>query len=863
MPDKELEQWEKDYLAAPSLAEARAHVPGAQTVGLFPLETVEPQEAAAKERFIATEPGASVSPEMGKVIGASPTTNEILVEAPSGEQAWRSTDRGTLAQSQIAIEAKIAAEGEGPAPVVIGASPSTRELLFKGLGGEQAWMPVGKEDAAHQQTLIELQEVGLARDGRITDLADAAAVVGEQRLVDLGVPREELAAAVATKSEYVSQSVALGQLRDFASDGKVDLVGALRGGVTPGTLLSAGFTVEQVRGAQDYVIKYPATKEMKTPVSSDYYVSQYFREKGWELPTYMGGKLHRGIASDKELRQLDERLREASSSYQQKFGTGEVLKSGGVKALSQVFPAARALYPDVALKDIKFSEWAWTGVSAALVAAPFIKLPSFGTVTKPGPFGLGGPRSSVVASTYTGKAVRVPGTIEGMPVRPGTVLFEAAPGQFRPFTHPFTGKATFVVGEDLPGMVSGRPLSPIKGDLRPSWEAARQAAAQTRKYQQQASYVAKAVEGVKREGLRPVGVSDVEISGGTIWQTRPIDVPLRLGVRKPLEGSSHVGFRTAGSSIEAVVPVDVAAAASRVQGLGLVAGEVRAPWGASTVRGFYSPSDLTAVTHLAGFKIPKGKYWFGKGEAISKPPGIVQEVITPGQVRGSTPLQPTSSVAVLTSRAPLAGAALLGSASLRVGTSRPVSVGGVVSSPTVVPTRVPATVSSPVRVPLSVAVTNSLSRMPTTATRVMTTSVSTSTPRPLTAQAPVPNRAPAPVPVPSPVPAPVPRPTPVPVPRPVPIPQPVPIPPAIPPSIPPSKVLPFRWPLLGGVGGLSGGGFYGGRSLPKGDIGSWKVTGYPVFGPNPLTGKVVGGRVGKKSIRYGSTPPRPKQVVRV
>ncbi len=60
--------------------------------------------------------------------------------------------------------------------------------------------------------------------------------------------------------------------------------------------------------------------------------------------------------------------------------------------------------------------------------------------------------------------------------------------------------------------------------------------------------------------------------------------------------------------------------------------------------------------------------------------------------------------------------------------------------------------------------------------------------------------------------------------------------------------------LPGMLSGLSMGGGGGGGGAPwmsRGGVGSWNVRGMGVYAPSPVTGKIVGGQVGKKSIKYG------------
>lgn len=54
----------------------------------------------------------------------------------------------------------------------------------------------------------------------------------------------------------------------------------------------------------------------------------------------------------------------------------------------------------------------------------------------------------------------------------------------------------------------------------------------------------------------------------------------------------------------------------------------------------------------------------------------------------------------------------------------------------------------------------------------------------------------------------------------------------------------------------------GALGMESSTVGLWQTRGMGVYGPHPITGKVVGGVVGKKRIRYGSTPPRARRTRR-
>lgn len=114
-------------------------------------------------------------------------------------------------------------------------------------------------------------------------------------------------------------------------------------------------------------------------------------------------------------------------------------------------------------------------------------------------------------------------------------------------------------------------------------------------------------------------------------------------------------------------------------------------------------------------------------------------------------------------------------------------------------------------------------------------------------------------------PYPAPYPVPPSYPEPIPFPEPMSIweappiepPPEAPPKTPPEEEVPPRPPFwFGWPGSLRGGYLAGMGRSSKGPLGAWQVTGYPVYGPSPLTGEVVGARVGRRRVRYGAVPPK-------
>ncbi len=97
------------------------------------------------------------------------------------------------------------------------------------------------------------------------------------------------------------------------------------------------------------------------PMSSDQFAERYFADKGW---TYDRAKLVK--ADDYAgLDQYDNRLIEASNSYQNKYGLKSVLESGAGKSLSLAFAPLREITPGA--PPLTVEDWTIGGAQVALL----------------------------------------------------------------------------------------------------------------------------------------------------------------------------------------------------------------------------------------------------------------------------------------------------------------------------------------------------------------------------------------------------------------------------------------------------------------------------------------------------------------
>lgn len=128
----------------------------------------------------------------------------------------------------------------------------------------------------------------------------------------------------------------------------------------------SGADLEQYRTRIDEANKAHDEK-FRPSVSQDAFIESYFEDKGWGAPS-----LNRNKATAAELSENAVRLNKATDAYIKKYGVNAVIQTGGSKIGAVVVgPAMRAVAPEVVIKDISGSEWAWTGAQAALIVDGF------------------------------------------------------------------------------------------------------------------------------------------------------------------------------------------------------------------------------------------------------------------------------------------------------------------------------------------------------------------------------------------------------------------------------------------------------------------------------------------------------------
>ena len=110
-----------------------------------------------------------------------------------------------------------------------------------------------------------------------------------------------------------------------------------------------------------------ALQQSKLAPNFDKYVDLYVEQRGgYEAIRQKGESLEDYQA---RLQRETDLIREAQQSYYDKYGAEKAVGSVLAEPIGFIFPAARALAPDVELKDIKGSEWVLTAANALFLLA--------------------------------------------------------------------------------------------------------------------------------------------------------------------------------------------------------------------------------------------------------------------------------------------------------------------------------------------------------------------------------------------------------------------------------------------------------------------------------------------------------------
>lgn len=207
-------------------------------------------------------------------------------------------------------------------------------------------------------------------------------------------------------------------------------------------LKDAGFSEKDISETQEFI---------KRPISTENYVRQYFDDKGWKYDMTRGqydGESHKDYY--KRLQEYDNRLIEASSAYIDEYGNTKFVQSGFGKLGRFIFSPARAIAPDVELKDITPLEWGVGTAQAMLYSVPFVPKPAVKPI-----FGLSG---AVFTADTVLKWPEMSPTERAISVALDTVILAGAVPRVK--IKPIINKTT-----DRIASISGKGPTPKKGTI--------------------------------------------------------------------------------------------------------------------------------------------------------------------------------------------------------------------------------------------------------------------------------------------------------------------------------------------------------------------------------------------------------------
>jgi intein/homing endonuclease/8-oxo-dGTP pyrophosphatase MutT (NUDIX family) len=149
-------------------------------------------------------------------------------------------------------------------------------------------------------------------------------------------------------------------------EGNIDVAEYLRKNPTDtATIYSALGTDDPQKTKQ---IIDDAQKYNERPIALNDYRETYFKDKDW---TQVLPDKNDPLYPEK-MKEFDSHIAEMTADYKAKYGSGAFYGSIAATPLSFVFSPARALAPDVTVKDISGMEWAVGGAQIATLAVPIV-----------------------------------------------------------------------------------------------------------------------------------------------------------------------------------------------------------------------------------------------------------------------------------------------------------------------------------------------------------------------------------------------------------------------------------------------------------------------------------------------------------
>lgn len=279
------------------------------------------------------------------------STGEVTYEVPQP-----STPAPTLTGEQAFVQLK--REGKIPANAVFKSyNPSTSEVSYEvpapPLTGEQAFAQLKSEGKVPEGATFKGfdEKTGSVSYTLVNPIiylrnhpGDVAGLV--KRGYDTTTATQINSALVNTKGYWDSQ-------------GGIDAHRYMR--MNPdkiGDLYALGLTDEGVK-------KIAADNDR--PLSKEAFEQQYFADRGWEwMSPFVRAATE--LVSREDRQRNANRFNAAALAYIKVYGTREYYRSMYTQAGAMMVPALRALYPEVGLKDITATEWAFSILVPATIA---------------------------------------------------------------------------------------------------------------------------------------------------------------------------------------------------------------------------------------------------------------------------------------------------------------------------------------------------------------------------------------------------------------------------------------------------------------------------------------------------------------
>jgi len=254
---------------------------------------------------------------------------------------------------------------------------------------EQSYKEAKREpDEQTKQAINQMKATALSPASPFVEVSPK----GEVKLGNV-VAAEKVGISTKAFEEIGSTSAQIQQARDLAQQSPALYKAYIKGG-SEGIkkAIAAEEFINSRRGNEKIAIKlgptglvrYLAkqqipqtkTKEIASnkPENLQLFMADYYAKKGWGEVKHIALQGKRSSNPEKNKRRIleNKHIKEATDVYKLKYGTKALIEAQVAESASILFAPARAIAPDVELKDIKPMEWGVGAAQVALLAIPFV-----------------------------------------------------------------------------------------------------------------------------------------------------------------------------------------------------------------------------------------------------------------------------------------------------------------------------------------------------------------------------------------------------------------------------------------------------------------------------------------------------------